>query len=256
MNAYHTGKYLNILLKLFKFLKESNAVSRSGPCNVDACSKILTNLEAIRRAKRAKWKLDINPNLEFLVENKSFCGPRGETRLIVGGYVDVAENLIQEQSISVMFIYKPTNKISEDHQTIHACHNVDPGGGEVVRRFHFDLDANLNSGDRPVSHLQYGGKLNPAYLNNSVEPRYRLFKAIDNPRLPSPPYDFTLVIDMFLRQIQTQAKDLVKEPYWGSLVSESEILWFRDYFQKIHSHLSQSKGNSTTYQLLCKPIRE
>ena len=128
------------------------------------------------------------------------------------------------------------------------------GESEIVRRFHFDIDLELDKQDRPISHLQYGGDFSSNHVNHNQQINYRLYKAIDEPRLPSPPYNLTLILDLFLAQFATNASKIRKESRWRNLVKESEEFWLGCYFESIHNSFAGKRSKETLYEHLCRVV--
>lgn len=237
--------------KLFEFLSTQNSFILQGD-NHNLCQKVLSTLRGIESSGSKKWNLNISPNLLFTVNNDNFCGPLGETKIAIGGFMKSDGDVLYEHSIAVSFIYTPYEDECSTSE-MYCCTDLKAASPQIVRRFHFDFDSKLSSEDRPISHLQYGGKFNSQHIGMKPIPEYKLFKAIDHPRLPLPPYDLTLIIDMFLSQIPTDT-GILRESSWPGLISRSEDIWLKTYYEDVLNHMNQSKRRNSTYQHLCKPL--
>lgn len=115
----------------------------------------------------------------------------------------------------------------------------------IARHFHFDLDSGLPSRDWPQTHIQYGGR------SDRAEPHYCLHPHLETPRIPYPPFDFILVLDMALTQFRTVLNGFNQEPGWKQVVQRAESFWLREYFRFASEALRSESRARTLYEELC-----
>ena len=195
------------------------------------------------------YTLSIKPNfaIEYvnpLLNNKSAC----KFYMCVGGMIEIRKSLLVSQSISLSILYKSESDLEKKTADIWCC----PMFGtkyQVIRKFHFDFDGQLDCGQWPISHLQYGGKDLRDYMPfNNSNINYELFSVLDTPRLPTPPYSLVLCFDMFLRSLETAASDLTKEKFWRESVVQAEKQWMVPFYKNALNFLEQrTDTNETLY---------
>ena len=158
------------------------------------------------------------PCFTFSLSNtRELIGRVGEADLVIGGTIRVdSSNIISYQSICVTLLFRD-QYTSQPHSS--GSGNGIELDGTVLRRFHFDYDAEIAddcSKHWPVAHLQYGGKHNERYLPDSWNgAAYSLFEKIDRPRLLTPPLDLILVTDLFVRQFKpVDGMEMLEDGTW------------------------------------------
>lgn len=237
-DANFCKSYLSQLKKFFELIKSDNQIRA---LNSDIGNQAATKYSLVSNAlSRSLQNIEVNisPGWEFELNNNKFCGPVGVTKLVFGGYLVITNGVLARQSFVISITFEPAQDVCEQLSEKHSCHPIQKGEREVVRRFHFDLDFTLQEPDRPISHLQYGGKFQEKYLTDPKNMKYRLFHTIDHPRLPIPPYDPVLLLDMFISQFSTRLGGGLRDRKWGNLVKESEKLFLKDYFTHAANHLN------------------
>lgn len=254
LSKEQSTSYLILLINVFEFLATSPDIRRCAHGSIETIGKALSELKGIKSSRREDWRFSLTPNIEFEISKNAFCGPPGRTHLVIGGQLNVEKGLLKDQSITVCVVTEAESELDEEQKRKHGCGTWDTSVRTVVRRFHFDFDPSQMQKDRPPIHLQYGGKFDPDHLASGFEYNYELFRAIDLPRLPSPPYDFILLLDMLLKQFRVKVSGITQESRWRSLVRTSETLWLLPYFQKITEYLESSDRVNSVYEQLCEPI--
>jgi hypothetical protein len=184
-----------------------------------------------------RWTLDITPNWEIPLSS----GGSGEKiSALIGGIVSVARGKLELYSFTLCLIKEGSSGLlpdgTVDCSAPSCCLVKYPGTKRVFRKFHFDIDA-IGKGDRPVSHLQYGGEFPKKALQGPIH--YCLDHGIEKPRLPYQPMDFVLLLDILISQYDSLGR--LADRDWTSLVVESERMMQSGYFREITDHFSSSR---------------
>lgn len=188
----------------------------------------------------SKHDLSITP---FEIDTKRLISSNlisGEN-ISFGGELRFDNNGYFYQSLSLCFIAKAEGEIPEDNG--YSIGKMDPEASYVIRRFHFDIDAQQLGNDRPVFHVQYGGNIHDDQKNNH---RYELISCVDLPRIPSLPLDLVQAINLIFQQIDTDVSSVFKQPRWKTIVLENDRIWEKVYFESL-----KKRGNTTIYDHLC-----
>jgi len=254
-NKENGSEYLDNLIALFKLITSNHNVIAHCYEAYEVSQQILNNqLKHYKKHNSKKWELSISPNIEIELKNKKMCGIKGKTTILLGGSIAVEDDILIDQSLVVSILFTADNDIEEADLITHACYHVRPGIPEIIRRFHFDLDTKLKNNDRPLSHLQYGGKFSTDYIKNGSDVQYNLFKALDHPRIPIPPYDLILIFDMIFDQFEPSDLSSIKienRERWHNLVKTSENLWIVDYFIELANEAGKANREYSLYQHMC-----
>lgn len=246
--------YLDNMISVFQYLINSADFRKHSPESAAILGNHLARLRSIKRIGQDNWFFEISPNIELELTDKKFCGPIGETHLVIGMSMRVVDGLLEEQSIAICLVSSSDDELEEELSERYCCGSLGPAHRTVVRRFHFDFDRGQIGQDRPPSHMQYGGKFDPGHLEGNLDYKYELFKAIDLPRLPSPPYDFPILFDMLLQQFGIKSAEITKENAWRNIVRKSEDIWLKPYFRRVHDLLNSADRHSSFYEHLCEPV--
>ncbi len=182
------------------------------------------------------WILEIKPNWELpLLDDRSGFTPNTASALL-GGIVKVENGCLSEYSFTLCLTLIGNSEdttITRSYCNVPSCCLKDYRERKrVVRKFHFDVDP--TNTDRPISHLQYGG-----ILSIGEDIHYCLEHKIKKPRLPYPPMDFVLILDLLLEQFDNLRP--LKEDNWNSLVKKSEEILMYRYYAKINGHFKIDK---------------
>ncbi|WP_274021265.1 hypothetical protein [Vibrio parahaemolyticus] len=147
------------------------------------------------------------------------------------------------QSLSLCFVAKAKCAIPEGNG--YSIGKLDTEASHVIRRFHFDIDAQQVGNDRPVFHFQYGGNIHD---DQKKSHRYELISCIDLPRIPSLPLDLVQALNLIFHQIDTDVSSVFKQSRWRAIVLENDRIWEKVYFESM-----RNRGNTTLYERLCSP---
>lgn len=146
------------------------------------------------------------------------------------------------QAISLCVIAEPNCDVTAE-DGFSLC-QMDNGKSYIIRRFHFDIDAEQINGDRPVFHLQYGGNIQEQQKSKH---QYELISSIDLPRIPTIPLDLIQTLNLIFSQINTEIASSFQDPRWRSIVIENDEIWDDIYF----SSMKKRTGKQTLYERLC-----
>lgn len=232
------------------FLMNNSMIRRYAPYISISCGIIYKGLSN----KNTAWNVNLTPAWEIPVDpigGKTICGCPGEVKLVIMGAVNLRDDLEIEQSISVSILFTPDK--DHDEENGYSCGPLSADQSVIIRHFHFDYDTTLKDNDRPRSHLQYGGHDPSKYLKGAHQ--YRLFKSLELPRIPLPPLDPVLTLDLFLSQFNTPISNILEDKTWVNLVKTSEKLWLKGYYKELNEHLdSNDKNKGKLYQRQCEKV--
>ncbi len=242
--------YRSHIKKAVQFLSKHNVVNKNCPEMYGSCQTMLSSL-AVTPKKNNPWRVEISQAWRIPVTKNKLCGAQGDSSLIITGYINTKNGKLQDQSISVSLILNPNKNQKEvnGYDSGKLVKNVPV----VVRRFHFDYDLGIDENDRPRSHIQYGGKFEKDRIGID-NLQYRLFSSLETPRIPCPPYDLVLVVDLFLHQYETPLDQIKQEPEWQRLVKESEELWTKGYYCVLTNHLNSTGATESLYKRQCSHV--
>ena len=211
----------------------------------------MLNSLSVQPKKNGPWSVGISQAWKIPVIENNLCGVQGESLLIITGHINTQDGKLQDQSISVSLVLNPNKNQKEvnGYDSGKLVKNVPV----VVRRFHFDYDLGIEEDDRPRSHIQYGGKFEKERIGID-ELKYSLFSSLQTPRIPCPPYDLVLVVDLFLHQYKTPLDQIKAEPEWKKLVKESEELWTKGYYCELANHLDSTGATESLYKRQCSHV--
>lgn len=231
--ARRCGEYRDNLRKAMRYLARSPFVNLCGDVQAN-CSSNEDILAQARNNKSLQWYVDIN-NWKIPITTNNVCGAPGQAALYIEGYI-TTENFPQlAQCITVSVILTPSKNVDPsdgyDSPILKKGHDI------VVRRIHFDYDP--AAAGHPRSHVQYGGNFRGEQHN---QVRYELFERPKEPRIPYPPYDIVLCMDLILRQFETPLRPIVDDQPWVDICRESEKLLVKGYYLGLSDHISKING--------------
>lgn len=146
------------------------------------------------------------------------------------------------QALSLCIIAEPNCDVTAE-DGFSLC-RMDNGKSYIIRRFHFDIDAEQINGDRPVFHLQYGGNIQEQQKSKH---QYELISSIDLPRIPTLPLDLIQTLNLIFSQINTEITSAFQNPRWRNIVLENDKIWDDIYF----SSMKKRNRKQTLYERLC-----
>ena len=240
------ANYLGNLSDSFRFLAERLRLNGE---HYHRLYDYIALISTFKSGNQKNFRLSINPNITTELTSRTFCGPCGITQLTIGGEINVKNNKLESQSITVCISFAPYEEVDRTKSETHGCPQMNANTIHIVRRFHFDYDANVADKEWTVNHLQYGGKFDSRFLKDDFSNcQYSLFANIEIPRIPTQPFDLILVFDLFFRQMPSDMSDIHKEGQWNNMVLKSENIWLRDFYRKLASHLNNKKRKESLHQ--------
>lgn len=205
--------------------------------------QLVTRSEAIeakcRQFKRRyededNWTLDISPNWQFKIEDgRDFSSSEG--RAVVGGKIEVEGGQYKQYSLNLSILQKgyrtPTGTAPDVNGPLCCSHDWNDKW-TMVRRFHFDVDVGGPGEEpKPVCHLQTGGNMGSP---GDIPQRFHYCRTeLDKPRIPHPPMDLVLILDLILDQYGNLASYRDKD--WHGLVLRCEEELWGPYFDHLGS---------------------
>jgi len=206
--------------------------------------QLVTHSEAIeakcRQFKRRyddedNWTLNISPNWQFKIEDgRDFASSEGMA--VVGGRVQVRDGEYEIYSFNLSILQKgygaPGGTAMTGVNQSLCCSYDFNETWTMVRRFHFDVDVGGPGEEpKPVCHLQTGGKM--ANADDIVHRLHYCRTELDKPRIPHPPMDLVLILDLILEQYGNLAS--YRDKNWHGLVLRSEEELWGPYFDHLGS---------------------
>lgn len=180
------------------------------------------------------WVLDISPNWQFKIEDaRDFSSSEG--RAVVGGRIEVEEGHYKQYSLNLSILQKGYRALAETAPEVNGplcCSHDWNDEWTMVRRFHFDIDVGGHGEEpKPVCHLQTGGNMGAP---GDIPQRFHYCRTeLDKPRIPHPPMDLVLVLDLILDQYGNLSSYRDRE--WHGLVIRSEEKLWGPYFDHLGS---------------------
>lgn len=216
--------------------KLSTYVDKRIISQIQTCQKQLES-----SAKLTKFSITIDP-IELTANGLINCGHIPTSHLSFGGEVRFDNNGNFFQALSLCVIAMPKGDISNENG--YSLCKMDNGKTYIIRRFHFDIDAEQVNGDRPVFHLQYGGNIQD---KQKGEHQYELISSIDLPRIPTMPLDLVQTLNLVFSQINTDISSAFRNPGWRNIVLTNDKIWDDIYF----SSMKNRSPKETLYEKLC-----
>jgi hypothetical protein len=223
--------YRDHLVKSFSCISGNQIIRRDCPSISQLSGKISDLLKAFKNP--LNWKLNIDPPWIIPIENDDRYFSKDEASLLLSGVLTVDNSTFQKYTFVTSIILKSQNT---DKTTIQIpieeyCENKHIYKDRLVRRFHFDLTTDKREASKPLSHFQFGGKECSSQYSYALNPR------IGIPRIPYPPIDFIVLLDMMLRQFKTKiGRNFYDSKDWIRCVKNSEDYRLKAYYGVIQKY--------------------
>lgn len=230
------GEYRDNLRKALRYLARSPLVNSCSGVQAN-CSSNEDILVQAKNNNRMQWYVNIN-NWKIPITTNDVCGAPGEAALYIEGYITTQNFPQLAQCITASVILTPSKNVNPSDG--YDSPILKKGQDIVVRRIHFDYDP--VAAGHPRSHIQYGGNYDRGEQHSQV--RYELFERPKEPRIPFPPYDIVLCMDLILRQFKTPLSPIVDDKPWIDICRESEKLLIKGYYLKLSNHISNTDGTT------------
>lgn len=141
--------------------------------------------------------------------------------------------------------------ITKDFDEASYCiyiHESEDLKSSILRKFHFDYAPNETKGDKPIYHLQYGGKATPVLQNKEIDCE-NLKPWLSVPRLNIIPTNIALMIDFILNEFDySNSYSFLDKSEWRNLVKTNEDLVLKTYFQNITSFFNSTHNQKKLYR--------
>lgn len=234
--------YKNNLLKLFRFLSSESTLTHLFHRNIGL---LINNTKVLATSSKIEIVEIQLPCFEIQLNSSIKCGTETDSFLSIGGRVKFSKEGLLDQSISACISITPYEDINKCDS--YCTPEMSAAIKHIIRRFHFDIDSTQKKGDRPISHIQYGGNINATQKGDA---EYRLISSLDIPRIPSIPLDIVQVINFLMHQFNNDASLLFLGPAWRAIVIENDGIWKNHYFDKLINTTGKQK---TLYEFSCSP---
>jgi len=198
----------------------------------------------MKKAVGRKWTVGI-PQFEIPITDKKL--ERHHPTLLIGGVIEGSVGLVMRTSFSICITFTTDTSNSEEpvETTCRTGLNLSScclsqwlNKKRIVRRFHFDFQPSET--DRPISHMQYGGKFPEDDFFEDWH--YCLEHFLDEPRIHYPPMDLALLLNLIIREFKTPLEKWKTEDNWKGLVIQSQELWWKDYMEQLAGYLNRPQG--------------
>lgn len=242
LNGYTTADYKKHLEVFFEFLSRNGDIEEG--CYT-ICRQAASVLKRIKQQTDGdNWSLVIGPWIMPISDNDDNFGRRTAC-LVIYGTVMAKNSELSELSFTAGIVLNPPKET--DEQT--CCDNLNKDSYRVARLFRFEIGSGHKTTAEPCSHMHYGGRPH----QDLKQPPYHdcIEDWIEKPRIPVPPYDFVLLLELILRQFDLGIRrKLFEEEFWRFCIGESEKMIFAGYHKNAHLHFSGS-GKCTLLDRLC-----
>jgi hypothetical protein len=215
------------------------------------------------------WKFELDPPWEVTLGEVSdarnetqvgrpdFENARGYAQ--IAGEVKVSNGRFKQYSFSLCLLSQAETEgestSDTEDETFPCCWTDSDYRWRVARRLHFDIDMGENDDEeKPVAHVQLGGEMPNMEINFTGESFHYCDSSLDKPRIPYPPTDPVILLDMLVRQYPgissadsktwrnkvRRSEKLLREDYHGYVGG----LYGRDSREPLGSHLSNGLGEN------------
>jgi len=220
LQEYHAN-----LVQAFRVLEQKARAADGCDAVADAAQQARIKLTE-QTTPGTRWALAVNPNLRVPLSDGVLVNAPGRGYLLIGGDVACERDGTVEQSIAVAMV---VHEAPETGLRGICCYEGFRSRHVVLRRIHWDITGSERAAGAPVVHLQVGGKPKSFPPIPDAQSHYCAGHWIEEPRMPSLPLDFVLVVDLLLRQVDSPLRELVQEPEWNAVRQKSSELWVVPY---------------------------
>jgi hypothetical protein len=248
------AKYRRHLMKAFFYIAQDPTINTCAGM-ADSSSRAYGKLKA---CTDDTWSFRIDPPWIIPIRGKKGYFENEKAALVVGGEITATNSVFSKYNFFMSIIRSHNN--SDDRMYDSCCEEQKKGDNRIVRRFHIDTGEGKELTLEPKSHVQFGGLCHEkqAIENYYGKPlHYCLDNKLDIPRMPYPPFDIILLLDLVLRQFETAIeKGFVEKAEWRKFVKGSEDFRLREYYYQIKSYYENKEANraaneKTLFETLC-----
>jgi hypothetical protein len=244
MAANSCINYKKHLENVFHYLSYNPDIANGCPKVSEYASQACKRLQL--QKDPCNWELKIGPwHIPISDEDDNFYGQNAFLSLY--GLVKAENSKLVALSFSAG-IFLPTRSIIG--KNCKCSRKNQKTAARLVRLFRFERGiGNAKTAETGV-HFHYGGL--PDENLASCEFFHCLEYWIKKPRIPFPPLDFALFLELFFKQFNVGLKEkFFVEPFWVNYVQTSEVFLLKGYYDKIGVYFSQNKGPKTLLDNLC-----
>ncbi len=250
--------YKNHLQKAFWHILQDYSIRSATDCSTIAisCGQIYQKLKTNKSAKY--WSFTINPPWIIPIRGSEGYFSANEAYLVIGGEFTVKDFVIVTENYYLTIIRKYNTKELYDS----CCEENNNKKNRIVRRFHFDKCEGASEKHEANNHVHFGGTIEDlesfSHYVGGEGIHYCLDNHLDPPRLPYPPLDFVLIVDLFLHQFQTPiSKNFLNTNEWIEIVKKSEDFQLRQYYDAIIKYYNDKTNKRidkhlTIFKKLCE----
>ena len=193
------------------------------------------------------WQLDI-PQIEICIRNQKYLSHCPS--ILIGGTIKGKNDEIIDQKITVCISFKdkkPARQVASHVNIDSCCLNIYGDGDwrRIIRRFHFDFQLD----EKPIYHIQYGGKFKEE--DHLGKCHYCLESFLEEPRIHYFPMDLVLILDLFIRQFDTDLSKLIEKDEWKGYVRKSQDIWLKDYCNDLSMLCNRNTSETIIENLYC-----
>lgn len=201
------------------------------------------------------WELNISPNWVLQIyapgsystgsSRRDFSNEDGFA--LVGGTISVVDGEFKEYSLSLCLLARSDSEVTESGEGDPCCWNGDHPNMKwrVAKRYHFDIDIGGEDEKKPMTHLQSEGKFKKKHLPAPIpkDEAHYCSTPLDKPRLPHPPMDPLLILNIVATQYQN-LESMVGE-YWIQRVMDAESKMWGGFYRHFTDELTR-EGRSAS----------
>jgi len=166
------------------------------------------------------WELSIE-YLEIPVTDMHYT--HHQPTILIGAVIkgDRDKILYESATLSVTFSTETAANNLYTGDSVSCCYGKLGNKKRIVRHFHFDFQPGV---ERIVpSHVQFGGKFNQQ--GHVGDCHYCLEHFLEPPRIPIPPVDYIMLIDLAIREFETDLRAIADDRNWRAIVEDSNAIW-------------------------------
>lgn len=215
-----------------------------------------------------EWDIEFSPPLEIPLEppgdrdrtgteRPDFENAKGYAQ--ISGLVSVENGEFTEYSFSLCILTQESeenrSESTVDSEEIPCCWSETDSKWRVARRLHFDIDTGRTDDERkPMAHVQVGGEVPDKTVHSDYSSNggyHYCDSPLDKPRIPYPPTDPVILLNMVIRQYPSvQSAD---QESWRSVVVDSEELLWRPYHKFVRDAYTDSSRDPLPGRLSNNP---
>lgn len=195
----------------------------------------------LEEASVDSWELSFDPFLIFdLSSSRDYPNGNGQARL--GTHIKVKDGEYEMFSSTLLLAIKqeghdpPTeldycciDRATRDESWKTLYH--------VLEQIHWDFDTGRESDElKPACHFQIGGKIPDEAFDSDYEEYHYCSNGLDKPRIPHPPMDPILILNMLVDQYESL--ESFNQYEWTGMVKQGEETLWNPYFNATYGMIN------------------